>query len=184
MIRFAAIALVIAIAAVAPLSAQVVESPITLSVGLGGGASIPNGTLADGHNTGWHAGAKARLGGWLPVALTAMGRHNSLPAKTGDVFDDQFLLGGGVEFNLPSIVVHPYFGADVFYADFNNKSTASGHYNRTGLGLGAGVQFSLVGFGSFDTELKYQWLNMWGKLDGEPELSQIAATVTLMFDLL
>ena len=183
MTRFAVIAFILLIAT-APLSAQMVQAPISLNVGIGGGVSMPNGTLADGHNTGWHAGGKVRLGGWLPVALTGMARHNSLPAKTGDVSDDQLLLGGGFEYNLPSLAVHPYFGADVFYVDFNNKSAASGHYNRTGLGLGAGVEFQIPGLGSFDTELKYQWLNMWGKVDGEPELSQIAATVTLMFGLL
>ena len=182
--RFVVALLSLTLAAALPLSAQMVQSPIYLDGGVGGGVSLPNGKLADGHNTGWHAGAKARLGGWLPINLTAMGRFNSLPAKEGDFSDEQIIIGAGAEYALPFLAVHPYVGLDYLYVDYDNKAPNVTDFTRSGLGLGVGMEFALPGLGGFDTEIKYQWLNLWGKETGEEDLSQIAATITLMFDLL
>lgn len=167
-----------------PARSQLVESPVSLKLGVGGGVSLPTGSLSDAYNTGWNAGAKVRLGGWIPVNLVAVGMHNSLPLKGTDKSDEQLILGGGIEYAITSVVVHPYIGADYYYVDFDNKASGVPAFNRGGLGIGAGVEFAIPGFGSFDTGVKYQYLNVMGKEEGEKDISQIAATVTLMLGLI
>jgi hypothetical protein len=183
MTRTIALAALLLIACV-PAYSQIVEAPISLKMGIGGGVSLPTGTLSEGYNTGWNAGAKVRLGGWIPINLVATAMHNSLPMKDADNSDDQLIIGGGVEYAITSVVVHPYFGADYYYVKFDNKASGTPAFNRGGFGVGAGVEFSIPGFGSFDTAVKYQYLNAIGKETGEKDMSQIAATVTLMFGLI
>ena len=183
MTRYIALAAVLLVVCV-PLHSQVIESPITLKLGLGGGVSLPAGTLSDGYNTGWNAGAKMRLGGWIPVNLVAMGMHNSLPMKDSSNSDDQLLIGGGIEYAITSVVVHPYFGVNAFYVNFDNHASGAPAFNRGGLGVSAGVEFQLPGFGSFDTAVMYQYMNLMGKEAGEKDMTQIAATITLMFGLI
>lgn len=170
-----------------PLAAQMevpVSSPVSLSLGLGGGVSLPTGDLSDLYNTGWHAGGKLRIGGSMPINIVATGMYNSLPEKAADKTDNQLILGGGLEYPIPSVGVHPYFGADALYVHFNNEGTGTSSFNRGGLGVGAGVEFTIPAFGSFDTSVKYQFLNLMGKEDGESTASQIAATVAIMLNLL
>ena len=183
MMKTIALAAVLLIVPV-PAGSQIIESPISLKLGIGGGVSLPTGSLGDAYNTGWNAGAKVRLGGWIPVNLVAVGMHNSLPLKGADNSDDQLILGGGIEYAITSVVVHPYIGADYYYVNFDNKASGAPAFNRGGLGVGAGVEFSIPGFGSFDTGVKYQYLNLTGKEEGERDVSQIAATVTLMLGLI
>ncbi len=170
-----------------PLAAQMgspVSSPVTLDLGLGGGVSLPTGDLSGDHNTGYHAGGKLRIGGSLPFNIVASGMYNSLPEKATDKSDNQVMLGAGLEFAIPSAGVHPYFGADALYVKFNNEGSGTSSFTRGGLGVGAGVEFTIPAFGSFDTSVKYQFLNLMGKETGETTAAQIAATVTLMFGLL
>jgi hypothetical protein len=182
MSRTLAIVLVLLLASLTA-GAQVVEAPVTLKAGIGGGVSLPSGTLSDGHNTGWNAGAKVRLGGWIPLNVVAVGAFNSLPSKSVDNSDDQLILGGGIEYAITSAVVHPYFGLEAYYVDFDNQASGTPSFTRGGMGVGAGVEFALPGLGSFDTAVKYQYLNSMGKNEGEDDIAQIAATVTLMFDV-
>jgi len=182
MTRSLAIVLVLLLASLAA-SAQVVEAPITLKAGIGGGVSLPSGTVADDHNTGWNAGARIRLGGWIPLNLVADGAHNSLPLKSVDESNDQLILGGGIEYAITSAVVHPYFGLEAYYVNFTNNGSGVADFNRGGASLGAGVEFALPGLGSFDTAVKYMYLNAMGKETGEDDIAQISATVTLMFDV-
>lgn len=165
-----------------PVCAQM---PVTLDFGLGGGVSLPTAGITNIYNTGYHGGGKVRLGGWLPVNLIAAGWYNSMPEKAADQSDTQVMIGGGVELAIISAGVHPYFGLDVFYTEFTDKGPVQASFSRGGIGVGAGVEFSLEGFGSFDTSVKYQYMNVMGKEnDSEPTYSQIAATVALMFGLL
>ena len=173
--------------AVVPASAQMdvpVGSPVSLQLGLGGGVSLPTGDLADVYNTGWHAGGKLRIGGSIPFNILATGMYNSLPEKAVDQSDNQLILGAGLEFPIPSVGVHPYFGADVLYVHTNNEGTGTSSFSRGGLGVGAGVEFTIPAFGSFDTSVKYQFLNLMGKEEGEGTASQVAATVAIMIGLL
>lgn len=173
--------------AAAPLSAQSdlpIGSPVSIALGLGGGVSLPTGDISDGYNTGWHAGGRFRIGGSLPFNVTASGIYNALPEKATDKTDNQVILGAGLEFPIPSAGVHPYFGGEVLYVRFNNEGTGTSSFNRGGLAVGAGVEFTVPAFGSFDTSVKYQFLNLMGKETGEITAAQIAATVAVMFDLL
>lgn len=186
MTRFAISVLAFLLAAL-PAAAQdglPVGSPLTVQLGLGGGVSIPTADLSDGYNTGWHAGGKLRIGGSIPFNIVAGGWYNALPEKIGDNTDNQVIVGAGIEYALPSAGVHPYFGAEALYVSFSNEGTGTSSFNRGGLGVGAGVEFTIPAFGSFDTSVKYQFLNLMGKEDGELTASQIAATVTLMIGLL
>jgi hypothetical protein len=170
-----------------PLAAQMdvpVSSPVSLQLGLGGGVSLPTGDLSDLYNTGWHAGGKVRIGGSIPVNIVGSGFYNSLPEKAVDQSDNQLILGAGLEYPIPSVGVHPYFGADVLYVHTNNEGAGTSSFNRGGLGVGAGVEFTIPAFGSFDTSVKYQFLNIMGKEDGEATASQVAATVAIMIGVL
>jgi hypothetical protein len=170
-----------------PLCAQPgvsVSPPVTLDLGLGGGVSLPTGDLSNGYNTGYNLGGKLRIGSLLPFNLVASGMYNSLPRKAISTSDNQVIVGGGVEYAIPSAGVHPYFGADALYVRFNSGESGVPSINRGGLGIGAGVEFTIPAFGSFDTSVKYQFLNLMGKEALETTASQIAATVTLMVNLL
>lgn len=167
-----------------PTYAQVPVSPVSLDLGLGGGVTVPAGTLADAVDAGWHAGAKARLGGAIPIGLVASGTYNRLPNKVGDVSNVQWMLGVGAEMSIPSIIVHPYVAGEVLVNVLTTTADNAPSRTREGLGLNAGVQLSVPMFGDFDVSLKYQMLNLIGKEDGEDSISQVAANVMLMFSVL
>jgi hypothetical protein len=166
-----------------PAVAQV-GPPVNLDFGLGGGVSLPTGTLSDFYKTGYHVGGKVRLHGSLPFNVVVAGFYNSLPEKSTDKSDTQTMISGGLEVAIPSAGVHPYFGADVIYVNFQNEGTGPSSFDRGGLGVGAGVEFTIPAFGSFDTSVKYQFMNIMGKEDGEDTMSQVAATVTVMLGLI
>ncbi|HLB00637.1 MAG TPA: outer membrane beta-barrel protein [Bacteroidota bacterium] len=176
--------LVVAIPLHAQLDAPMVNIPLSLDLGLGGGVSVPSGDLSNSNNTGYHAGGKLRIHGPLPFNIVAGGMYNNLPEKVGDKSDNQIIVGAGIEVGIPSVAVQPYFGADVLYLRFNNEGTGTSSFNRGGLALGAGVEFVIPAFGSFDTSVKYQFMNLMGKKDTEPTASQIVATVAVMIGLI
>lgn len=167
------------------LVAQIpIASPVSLELGIGGGVTVPSGTLADNHNTGYHAGAKIRIKSLLPMNLVGFAVNSRLTEKSTDQTDAVWIIGAGLEYSLPGIVVSPYLGMDALLNIFDNQGAGTSSFNRGGLGLGGGVQFGLPGFGSFDASVKYQMLNIIGKDDGEDTVSQIAANLSLMFSIL
>jgi len=184
--RFVTLFLALCVVAI-PLHAQTgtpVSIPLSVQLGLGGGVSLPTGDISDTSNTGYHIGGKLRISGPLPFNIVAGGMYNSLPQKVGDKSDNQVILGAGIEVGIPAVAVHPYVGADILYVHFNNEGTGTSSFDRGGLGLGAGVEFVIPAFGSFDTSVKYQFLNLMGKKDPEGTMSQIVGTVAIMVDLL
>jgi len=186
--RFVTLLLTLSVVAI-PLHAQMgtpVSIPLSLTLGLGGGVSVPTGDISDIYNTGYHVGGKLRISGPLPFNVVAGGTYNSLPQKVDDKSDNQVIVGAGLEVGIPAVAVKPYFGADLLYVHFNNEGTGTSTYNRGGLGLGAGVEFVIPAFGSFDTSVKYQFLNLMGKDDNiDPQTAaQIVATVAIMVGLL
>jgi len=161
-----------------------IGSPVSIELGFGGGVSLPNGKLSDVNETGYHAGAKARFKSILPMNIVASANYNRLPEKGTDKTDSQWMVGAGLEYSLPGAGVSPYLGVDAMLNIFDNQGTGTSSFSRGGLGLGAGVLFSLPGVGSFDTSVKYQMMNLMGKDPGEETYSQIAANVSLMFGIL
>jgi len=110
--------------------------------------------------------------------------YSRLPEKVGSDADVYWMAGAGLEYPIPSAVVKPYFGVDVMYISVSNSGSGTSSFTRGGVGLGAGIEFSLPGVGSFDTSVKYQMLNVMGKDTNENTYSQIAASVALMFGVM
>lgn len=183
--HFFACALIMVLLASSQLYAQMpVGSPLSVDLGFGGGVSMPVGDLSNANNTGWHGLAKLRLHGSMPVNIVGSGMYNRLPNKFGSESDFYWMVGAGIEYPIPSAVVKPYFGVDALYISFNNTGSGTSSASRGGVALGGGVEFSLPGFGSFDTSVKYQILNVMGKDTNELTYSQVAASVALMFGMM
>lgn len=166
-----------------PIHAQV-SLPLSLDLGLGGGVSLPTADFSNIYKTGYHLGGKLRISGPLPFSIVAGGLYNSLPQKIDDKSDKQIIVNAGIELGIPSVAVKPYFGADLLYIRFDNEGSGTSSFNRGGLSLGAGVEFVIPAFGSFDTSVKYQFMNLMGKEDLEGTASQLLATVSIMVGLI
>ena len=158
--------------------------PVQLDLGIGGGVSMPVGTLNNADNTGYHTGIKGRIRGITRLNLVGSLAYNRLPNKVGGESDVFWTAGGGIEYPVPSTMVEPYFGADVLYNSLSNSAAGAQAKTRFGGALGAGVSFSLPAFGTIDASVKYQLLNLVGKDTGEETVSQIAANVSLMFNVM
>lgn len=183
--HLALIAVAVIIVAGGTVLAQTpVSSPLSADLGVGGGVSLPTGDLSDANNTGWHALAKIRLHGSIPVNIVGTGMYSRLPNKIGSESNTYWMAAAGIEYPIPSAVVKPYFGVEAMYVNAGSTAAGSSTLSRGGLGFGAGVEFSLPGVGSLDTSVKYQMLNLMGKDANENTYSQIAASVALMFGLM
>ena len=176
--------LIICTAAGLQAQAPGVSIPVNLEIGLGGGASLPMGTLSDAVNTGWNAGAKARISGLLPFNLVASAMYNRLPFKAGSESSTEWMIGAGVEFKLPSPVVTPYVGVDGLVNLMSSTAANAQSTTREGLGIGGGAVVSVPFLGSVDGSVKYQMFNIAGKETGEDTYSQVAVTLMLVFGVL
>lgn len=159
-------------------------SPVNMDIGIGGGATLPSGKLSDANNTGWHAGGKIRLHGFMPLSIVALGNYHRLPNKVGSESDTEVMIGAGLEYPIPSVMVKPYFGVDATVNIFSNTGPGPSSTTRQGIGVGVGVEFTVPAFGSFDTSVKYQMLNLIGKENNEEGISQISANLAIMFSVL
>lgn len=161
-----------------------VSPPVNLDLGIGGGISMPMGTLRDTNNTGFHVGAKARLYGFMPLNVVGSVNYHRLANKVGSESDVIWMAGAGLEYPIPSVMVKPYLGADVLFNSLSNTAAGSSSRSRFGAGFGVGVSFSIPAFGNIDASVKYQLLNLVGKDTGEDTKSQIAANISLMFSII
>jgi hypothetical protein len=161
-----------------------IDNPVKIDIGLGGGVTMPNGTLSDGLNTGWHAGAKIRLHGFMPLSIVGLGSYHRLAQKAGSESSTEMMLGAGLEYPFPSAMVKPYLGLDATVNVLGSTAANSSSVTREGIGLGAGVEFTVPAFGSFDASVKYQMLNLMGKETGEEDVKQISANLSIMFNVL
>ncbi|MBI3766819.1 MAG: hypothetical protein HY277_10015 [Ignavibacteriales bacterium] len=184
--RIAMVILIISCVAVRNGIAQVpgVGLPVTLDLGVGGGVSLPIGTLSDNVNTGWHAGATARISGLIPINIVGSAYYNRLPFKVGSDASTAWMIGAGIEYPIPGIIVKPYLGLDGLVNVISSTASGAQSITREGLGIGCGLQFSVPAFGSFDASVKYQIFNMLGKESNEETLSQVTASVAVMFSVL
>src|ERR1051325_9208113 len=75
-------------------SASVAQAQTGVRLGLGGGAAVPTGTLADGAKTGWSSEVVARVKpAASPVALQVDGFYNRF-ALEGGIDGNARMLGG------------------------------------------------------------------------------------------
>ncbi len=161
-----------------------VGSPLNLDLGIGGGVAMPVGTLSNNDNTGYQAGAKLRLHGFMPLNLEGAVTYNRLAMKIGSESDVIWMASAGLEYPIPSLIVKPYFVADVSFNSLSTTAANAQSRSRVGAGFGAGVLFSVPAFGDIDASVKYQLLNVAGKDPNEETVSQIAATMSLMFGII
>jgi len=184
---------------VVPSYAQVpvIGFPMHLDLGIGGGVSWPNETLLKHTEpSGWNAGIKARIHGILPVSFIGSVVYNRIrnkiydsdipfgvPFEPGEA-DVTWMIGGGLEYSLPIPLVTPYLGVEGLLNLMSNSKEGASSVTRGGVGLGGGVQFSIPAFGSVDASLKYQIFNLIGKENAEDEMSQVAASIAIMFSVL
>ncbi len=160
--------------------------PLKLDLGFGGGPSVPLGSLKDVDNTGFNIGAKARLHGSIPVNFAGLVSYNRLSNKFGTYADFMWSLGAGIEypFPLPEPIVKPYLAGDLLFTSLSNTAPGTSSVTRTGIGVGGGVEFSLVGISNLDASLKYQVFNLAGKNAGEVTRSQVALNISIMFGII
>jgi hypothetical protein len=159
-------------------------APLNLDLGLYGGTTLPLGTLADSTNSGWHAGAKARFSGFMPLSVLVAGQYNRIPMKTWGESMTAITVGAGLEYPLTAMVVKPYLGVDGFVSILSSTAPGAASVTREGIGLGGGVQFSVPAFGSFDLSAKYQMINLLGKETNEETQSQLSVSLAIMFSVL
>ena len=88
--------------------------------------------------------------------------------------------------------ISPYLGFDIFYSKIGDtKLTSSGGgmsyeqtiegVNRTGIGLGAGLQIGIIPLIDIDVSAKYNINNLIGKEDGEETFSTINLSASVFF---
>lgn len=106
-----------------------------------------------------------------------------------------FSLGVGAEMSLLPGPVSPYLGVDLLINSFGELKVDSGNevvgqfsnstdgFSRFGLGLGAGVEFTLLPKVDIDVSAKYNLNNMIGKESGEENINSLQISGTLLFGI-
>lgn len=150
-----------------------------------------SGTTLEYYNgTKYGLGSAVNFGGVFKARLSALtikaelnytslkNSGNSEPGKGFvEVKQNIFIIGAGPEFSfkITGSSVTPYAGIELLLTSFSGETTfqgvskvPSGTYSmssatRTGLGLGAGVEFSFGKNYTLDLGLKYNLLNLMGK---------------------
>ncbi|HEU5171834.1 MAG TPA: outer membrane beta-barrel protein [Gemmatimonadales bacterium] len=119
------------------LGAQTVHAQMGVSLGFGGGAAMPTGTMADGNTTGWSSEIVARLKpAGSPIGLQLDGFYN------------RFGLEGGIDGNSRLI-------GSTANAVFAFPGAGRAHpYLIGGVGVYNG-QTSIDGLGSSDSQTKF-----------------------------
>ncbi len=173
----------------------------SFKLGVGGGMTMVQGNdafdAAD-MSTGYHFGAKAKLGlPLLPVKFTGQVYYNTFSGSQDvfgynvDVSTSMLIIGAGAEYSLIPGPVSPYLGLDVFLASAGEtkfeaaglpEQTIEGN-SRMGLGLGAGLDFKLLPMFDIDAAVKYNMYNLVGKEDGEEDFNAVTVTVNFMFGI-
>lgn len=108
-------------------------------------------------------------------------------------------IGIGAQYSIIPGPISPYASAEVIYnslADMKVKysgtsgstivkeeMTVSEKFNRTGVGLGAGVFISVLPLIDIDVNVKYKIVNVAGKEDGEDTMSLVNVNATVFFGL-
>ncbi|MBA3556479.1 MAG: outer membrane beta-barrel protein [Gemmatimonadales bacterium] len=138
MIRGAALGLAVV------LSAQAAHAQ-GLSFGVGAGAVVPTGTMADANSTGWSAMAVARLKPPVaPIGFQVDAFYNRFGLESG-IDGHSRLIGATANalFAFPSVSpVRPYLlgGAGVY----NAKASVEGSESATKVGVNAGAGFDFA----------------------------------------
>lgn len=163
-----------------------------LKFGVGGGLSmvqspdrLTNSAAEGGSGFGseYHFGLKAKLS--IPlVPVTPVGFLNyHLLSGDDDISQSILSLGVGVNIELIPGPLSPYGTIDLQYNSFGDTEIGSQSfdgYSRTGLGIGAGIEFNLLPMVDLDLSAKYNMMNLMGKAENEETVGIITVNLTFM----
>jgi opacity protein-like surface antigen len=162
------------VSAVAPLEAQ--QRPV--SIGLAGGVSFPQGDLADGVNTGWHALGTIALSTLMqPLGLRLDVAYNRF--ELSDVDGNQTVgsatLNGTYRLPMTNSPMSPYLIAGLgAYRSECSRATGCEATTKFGWNVGLGTKL-FVGFRSF-LEARYHRTKQ-----GDRSVNYFPLTLGLMF---
>lgn len=169
--------------------------------------SISDGGL--GFGSEYRLGGKAKLG--LPlvpftftgqVFYTIMNSEGDVPttptsSTTVTSMETNLSLlsiGVGTEYTMVPGPLSPYLALDVSVNNFgeleydysgqNLTDNTEDGFTRTGLAIGAGVEFTLLPTIDVDVSAKYAFNNLIGKESGEKDINSINITANILFSLL
>jgi opacity protein-like surface antigen len=140
---------VVAMGVAVALSAQAAQAQTGVSLGLGGGAAVPTGSMADGAKTGWSSEVVARVKpAASPVGLQLDGFYNRFGLE-GGIDGNSRMIGGTANavFAFPiGGRARPYLIGGV--GVYNGKTTITGlgsseAETKFGANAGAGFDFKL-----------------------------------------
>jgi hypothetical protein len=139
---------VVAMGVAVLVSAQAVQAQTSMSLGLGGGAAVPTGTMSDGAKTGWSSEVVARVKpAASPVGLQLDGFYNRFALDGID--GNSRMIGGTANAVLAFPIAgraHPYLIGGV--GVYNGKTTVTGlgsseSETKFGANAGAGLDVGL-----------------------------------------
>ena len=148
-----------------------------------------------GFGSSAHYGLKAKLGlPLLPLTVTGQLIRTSFSNEVNNVDIDQSLLifGAGIEWGILPIPgpINPYVALDLFYSNFgdveytyNNVEYNQDGFSRTGLGIGAGVEFTMLPKIDLEASAKYNFNNLIGQEDDEESMNTINISFSVLYSL-
>lgn len=160
-------------------SPQTAAAQRPLTIGIGGGVTMPVGPLADGASTGWHALATAALGvPMLPMGLRLDAAHNVLDAKAAS--GESRITSGtlNLTYRLPMVnsPISPFLivGGGAYHLSCSGgvpcESATKGGWNA-----GAGLRFAALGLRGI-VESRYHRAHVSG-----PDVQFVPVSLLLTF---
>jgi opacity protein-like surface antigen len=168
--------------------------------------SIENG--GQGFDSEYRIGGKAKLG--LPLVPVTFTGHVFYTVMNGEGDVTPFMssigstkletsqtmlsVGVGTEYSMVPGPLSPYLALDISvnnfgelereYEDAPSLDSKGDTFTRTGLAIGAGVEFTLLPTIDIDVSAKYAFNNLVGKESGEDDFNTINITANVLFSLL
>ena len=159
-------------------------------IGAGGGLTqiLSPTSYTDYYSTEWNAGAIAKLGiPLLPIKARALVLFHSLSGTVEDsVYDygvnrDIWEIGLGAQYNFIPVPA----GFDPYIAlDLTLNSNSGGGTVTYGGDIGIGTEITIIPILDFDVYASYTMFNLFGKEDGEENLTAFTLDVFILFSFL
>jgi len=152
---------VVAMGVAVLVGAQTASAQTAMSLGLGGGAAVPTGTMSDGAKTGWSSEVVARVKPVAsPVGLQVDGFYNRFGLENG-IDGNSRMIGGTANAVLAFPIAgraHPYVIGGV--GVYNGKTTVTGlgstdAVTKFGANAGAGLDVGLSKSAAFFAEGRF-----------------------------
>lgn len=151
-----------------------------------------------------HYGLKGRFSlPLIPLSITGQvlysnftgdGEGTNLAGQTisAETSMSMLIFGVGAEYTFLPGPISPYLAFDLFYSKFGEQElqqTIAGASStqtfegtsRSGIGIGAGLNFGLVPMIDLDVSAKYNLNNLIGKEDGEETISTLNLSLSVFF---